>query len=162
VVSVAEGKAGVDDEEPAYEHFFARHEPRLRRALTAAYGPNDGSDAAAAALAYAWEHWEQVSVMQNPAGYLYRVGQSAARRRRRPHLDLPRPADDSHEFEPGLVDALRGLTEHQRVTVLLVHGYEWTYAEVAELLEVSVSTVRNHLRRGLEHLQRALGVELDA
>jgi RNA polymerase sigma factor (sigma-70 family) len=100
--------------------------------------------------------------MHNPAGYLYRVGQSATRRRRRPRLDLPSAADGGHEFEPGLVDALRELTEHQRVAVLLVHGYDWTYAEVGDLLEVSVSTVRNHLRRGLDHLQRVLGVELDA
>jgi RNA polymerase sigma-70 factor (ECF subfamily) len=154
----------VEDDEQAlaFEVFFERHEPRLRRALSAAYGPTDGSDAAAAALAYAWEHWEQVSAMDNPAGYLYRVGQSQARRRKRPLVTAAFPSPTDREFEPGLVDALRSLSEHQRVAVVLVHGYDWTYREVGELLDVSVSTVRNHLRRGLDHLQQALGVELDA
>ena len=40
----------------AFETFFAETEPRLRRALVAAYGPERGRDAAAEALAYAWEH----------------------------------------------------------------------------------------------------------
>lgn len=159
---MADGKAGVEDEAHAFEVFFAEHEPRLRRALVAAYGPDAGSDAAAAALAYAWEHWDRVRTMENPAGYLYRVGQSSARRRKRPRPERPPLASGDHRFEPGLADALHDLTEHQRVAVLLVHGYDWTYAEVGEILAVSVSTVRNHLRRGLEHLQRALGVELDA
>jgi len=43
--------------------------------------------------------------------------------------------------------------------VLLVHGYHWTYREVAELLEVSVSTVQAHVDRGMSKLREALGVE---
>jgi hypothetical protein len=31
-------------------------------------------------LAYGFEHWGKVGPMANPAGYLYRVGQSEARR----------------------------------------------------------------------------------
>jgi len=34
----------------------------------------------AEALAYAWENWDRLSSMKNPVGYLYRVGQSRARR----------------------------------------------------------------------------------
>jgi len=40
-----------------------------------------------------------------------------------------------------------------------VHGFGWTLREVAELTGTSVSTVQNHLERGLAHLRRALGGE---
>ena len=37
-------------------------ESRLRHALTASFGPQVGRDAAADALAYAWEHWDRVKI----------------------------------------------------------------------------------------------------
>ena len=69
-----------------FEAFVRSAEPRLRRALVAAYGFEDGRDAAAEALAYAWEHWERVRDMPNAAGYLFRVAQSRRWRRRVPVL----------------------------------------------------------------------------
>jgi RNA polymerase sigma-70 factor (ECF subfamily) len=97
--------------------------------------------------------------MANPAGYAYRVARSRARPRRVPQLP---PVDDARlpDVEPGLPAALAALPERQRVSVLLVHGFGWTHAEVGELLGVSESTVRNHLSRGLDHLRHELGVTL--
>lgn len=66
-----------------FAKFFADAEPRLKGALTAALGPERGVDAAAEALAYGWEHWHRVRAMDNPIGYLYRVGRSRAPRFRR-------------------------------------------------------------------------------
>jgi hypothetical protein len=43
-------------------------EPRIRRALSVAFGIELGADATAEALAHAWEHWERVEEMENPAG----------------------------------------------------------------------------------------------
>ncbi|MEZ5248715.1 MAG: hypothetical protein R2713_05700 [Ilumatobacteraceae bacterium] len=63
-----------------FERFMAMAEPRLRTALTAAYGPVNGRAAAVGALSWAWEHWSRLSVMANPVGYLFRVGQTSARR----------------------------------------------------------------------------------
>jgi DNA-directed RNA polymerase specialized sigma24 family protein len=142
-----------------FEEFVATSGVRLRAGLVAAYGPQVGIDAAAEALAYAWEHWPRVQAMANPAGYLYRVGQTAARRGRRKHGFLPRPAElEIPEFEPRLLPALEGLSESQRVCVVMVHGYGWTPTETAELLDISVSSTRTHLARGLSHLQRTLEV----
>jgi len=39
------------------------------------------------------------------------------------------------------MNALRKLSQRQRVAVVLVHGYSWTLAEVAELLGLKVTTV---------------------
>jgi RNA polymerase sigma factor (sigma-70 family) len=97
--------------------------------------------------------------MANPAGYLFRVGQTAARdtRRREGYLPAPAPAE-LPDFEPALLPALEALSESQRVCVVMVHGYGWTQVEVAELLEITSSTVRTHLARALSNLQHALEV----
>lgn len=141
----------------SFSRFVEEVEPRLRVALVARFGPEDGRDATADALAYGWEHWERVRVMANPAGYLFRVGQHAGMRRwRRPVLP-PAPYHSEPMVEPALPRALAGLSYRQRTTVLLVHGFGWTHEEVADLLDVSTSTVRNHLRRGMNKLRSALG-----
>jgi RNA polymerase sigma factor (sigma-70 family) len=62
--------------------------------------------------------------------------------------------------EPGLPAALAGLSELQRQSVWLVHGFEWSLTETAELLGISMSSVRKHVERGEGKLRRALGVTL--
>ena len=141
-----------------FDAFFNEVEPRLRIALSAVFGPDSGRDATSAALAYAWEHWEELREMGNPAGYLYRVGRSSQRRRKAPRW-LPVPADHAPEVEPALPGALAALSERQRIAVVLVHGFQWTRKEVAELTGLSTSTVDNHLARGLAKLRMRLGVE---
>ena len=145
----------VDD----FEEFYVDAEPRLRRALVAALGPVRGRDAASEALAYAWEHWDRVRSMQFPLGYLFRVGQSRTRERNA-RVVFPSPAGAEMPWiEPGLGDALSSLSEHQRVAVVLAHGFGWTHREIAELLSTSPSTVQNHVERGVAKLRASLEVE---
>jgi DNA-directed RNA polymerase specialized sigma24 family protein len=153
-------ETGSDGERPDFEAFVRETEPRLARAFAAAYGFEDGRDATAEALAYAFEHWDRLQQVDNLAGYLFRVGQSRSRRRRQPVLfAVPDSAD--HAFEPGLPAALAGLTERQRLAVVLVHGYGHTLREVAELTGLRPTTVQNHLTRGLARLRLTLGVHND-
>src|SRR5215472_13921327 len=125
-----------------FEAFVLATEPPLRRALIAAYGYEDGREAAAEALAYAWEHWARVRQMPNAAGYLFRVARSSAasgrRWRRTPPL-LTLPPENEHSFEPGLPAALAALPERQRVAVVLVHGFGYTLREVASLTGVKIT-----------------------
>ena len=138
--------------------FAERVTPRLKAALVAAVGVDRAPDAAAEALAYGWEHWDDLQQMDNPAGYLYRVGVSRGRRRRRRPV-FPAPTDGEMPWvEPGLPKALAGLSERQRVTVVLVHCLGWTQEEVADLLGISRGSVQTHLERGLHRLRASLGV----
>lgn len=143
-----------------FEAFVQATEPPLRTALVAAYGYEDGREAAAEALAYAWEHWARVREMPNAAGYLFRVAQSSAAkgRRRRPRPLLAPPPGAEHRFEPGLPAALAALPERQRVAVVLVHGFGYTLREVADLTGIKITTVQNHLERALRRLRDRLGV----
>ena len=75
--------------EDTFTEFFERTEPKLRNALVASYGVEVGTEAASDALAFGWEHWDRVQGMENPIGYLFRVGRSRSRRfRRRPPLPM--------------------------------------------------------------------------
>ena len=149
-----------------FESFADEARVRLRRALVARYGPEVGVEATADAIAYAWQHWNRVSQMDNAMGYLYRVGQTTARRHRRwgrvvslpPERLQPDVADEqgSNGSDSALPSALARLRPDERVAVVLVHGYAWSYQEVADLLGVPASTVRNHVHRGVTRLRSNL------
>lgn len=135
--------------------------PRLRAALLARYGPDRAPDVVADALGYAWENWDRIQEMDNPAGYVYRVAQSRARRgifRPRPKLPVPRDTYRAPHVEPGLKPAMDRLSPRQRELVVLVHGFEWTITEAAELLGIGFSTARKHLERAMDRLRADLGV----
>lgn len=143
---------------------FAREaERRLRPALVAMYGAERGLDAAEDALVYAWRHWDRVSGLDNPFGYLFRVGQRAAKRPRPRPLPLLHdpPSMDRHPFEPGLEPALKHLSPMQRAVAVLVEGYGYSQREAGELLGIRPSSVQKHLERGLRKLRRELGVASD-
>jgi DNA-directed RNA polymerase specialized sigma24 family protein len=96
--------------------------------------------------------------MEKPVGYLYRVGQTRSRSRRET-VGFPMPAEVGMPWvEPGLAGALAALSEHQRVAVVLAHGFGWTHSEVGDVLGVAASTVQNHVERGLANLRAALEV----
>jgi DNA-directed RNA polymerase specialized sigma24 family protein len=157
-VTPVPGPAGTD--QASFERFVAEAGPRLGRALAALYGFEDGRDATAEALAYAWEHWSRLQHVANLPGYLFRVGQTRGRRRRQPAaglFDIGERGD--YRFEPGLPKALAALTQRQRLAVVLVHGYGYTLREVAELTGIRPTTVQNHLSRGLYRLRTLLGVD---
>jgi DNA-directed RNA polymerase specialized sigma24 family protein len=145
----------------SFTHFVESVERPLWQALTSAFGPELGGEATCEALAYGWEHWDRISSMENPGGYLYRVGYDRARRMRPKRLRLP-AVDELRQpwVEPGLPSALAELPESQRLVIGLVHGYQWSLAEVAEYLGLSKGTVQSYLNRGLKRLRRKLGVEL--
>lgn len=142
----------------SFTRFVHEVEPRLRRALGATLGVDQGLDATAEALAYGWEHWPRLEAMENPAGYLYRVGKHYGMRHGRRPVGLPRPPQSANPWiEPALPAALDDLSDKQRVAIVLIKCHQWTYAETAEVLNVSVGTVAKHVERGMRKLRRALG-----
>jgi DNA-directed RNA polymerase specialized sigma24 family protein len=111
-------------------------------------------------MAWAWEHQDRLPGLTNPVAYLFRVGRSRTRLRRLRILH-GRPDWSEPWAEPSLGSALSGLTQRQRVSVVLVHGYGWTFGEVAEVLGIKVTTVQSHLDRGLARLRSVLEVSSD-
>lgn len=148
-------------EAEGFAAWYETVEPRLRAALSAAYGPERGREAAAEALAWAWAHLDRLNEISHPVPYLFRVGQSRTRLRRL-RLIGPGTSDWSEPWvEPRLARALATLTQRQRVAVMLICGHEWTLAEVAEFLGVKVTTVQTHMDRGLAKLRASMEVSPD-
>ena len=146
-----------NQEPDAFREFVESNEPGLRRALIARYGPERGREATAEALAYGWEHWSRVRAMDNPVGYLFRVGQSRSRSKPpQPVLFPVRGPDGDPWSEPKLPQAIAQLSDRQRTAVLLIHGYSWTYQEVANLMGTSRSSVQKHAERGMTKLRKVL------
>ena len=148
--------------------FFEEVEPRLRLALVARFGEQDGREATLDALAYAWEHWDRLKSTDNPAGYLYRAAARAGARSRRSRARtavLPPAASsgprEQGDFEPRLPEALASLSANQRTAVVLVHGWHYSLTEAAATLGMSLSTLRTHLGRGLSRLRDYLEVPDD-
>jgi RNA polymerase sigma-70 factor (ECF subfamily) len=160
---VVKSSVGVPRE--SFEAFASSTGDRVRRALVAAYGVEVGTEAAADAMAVAWARWSEVEVMSNPAGFLFRVGQSKAR----PHVRWARrgatfPVVDRGTVEGGaglvdLFDSLRKLRPEQRIAVVMVKSYGFSYRDVAEVLGISESAVTNHVHRGLALLRSMLEVQ---
>jgi DNA-directed RNA polymerase specialized sigma24 family protein len=145
---------------PTYENFVVETRPRLLQAMVARFGIEVGSEATSDAMTYAFEHWARISLMTNPLGYLFRVGQSSARKQFRWSRSFALPVPEPGrlpDVEPGLASALSKLTAEQRIMIMLVHGHDWTYAAVADLFEVTVTKVRNDIYIGMQQLRKRLG-----
>jgi DNA-directed RNA polymerase specialized sigma24 family protein len=134
---------------------------RLRQILVARFGWELGLEAWHDAVVYACEHAADLDEMTNPVGYLYRVAQTSVRRQRRANRRFDLPSVDEHrlpDVEPRLPRALAGLSERQRIAVMLVHAHGWAHDDAAQAMGIGVSSLRNHLRRGLVRLRTELGV----
>jgi DNA-directed RNA polymerase specialized sigma24 family protein len=145
--------------QPAFDDFVTANGRQLRQALVARFGVDVGTEVSSEALAYAWQHWQRIEALDNPIGYLYRVGVSAARRHHRWRRPVALPLESAVPAESAAEDlahALSCLTEHQRVCVILVHVHDWSYERTAAATGLSLPAVGNHLRRGLRRLRAEL------
>lgn len=145
----------------SFTEFVLKQQDGLRRALIAGFGPDVGREAAEEALIYGWRHWPRVRTLDNPVGYLYKVGHRMGIKLSRPRPGPVFPVsapDENPGFEPMLPEALALLSERQRAVVVLVHAYGLSQREAARLLGVSKGSVQRHLERGLRRLRTELGV----
>ena len=143
-----------------FSEFVENNEAGIRHALIGQLGPDAGRDAAAQALLYGLENWGRVSSMENPAGYLFRVGQRWGRHRRPLRVEFEvLDSTREHWFEPGLEAALKSLPARQRVAVILRHGTDMSYPDIARLTNSLEATVRKNVERGLVRLRKILEVD---
>ncbi|MCD9625007.1 RNA polymerase sigma factor [Rhabdothermincola salaria] len=145
------------ENDQSFDEFAVKVGVPLRQALIGALGPDRGEDGHALAMAYAWEHRHRVMAMESPVGYLFKVGRSQTRvRRKRIPPQYLLPVEAPPEYEPALASALGRLPEKQRLAVFLVVGCGWSKADVARMTGRSESTIGTLVRRGLSRLRRDL------
>jgi len=90
---------------------------------------------------------------------------SRRREARFPHVELEQAAAELptvspasvHQLDSGqLLDALGQLDEIYRAAVVLFYLQDYTYNEIAEILEIPLGTVKSRLTRGLARLHHLL------
>jgi len=58
-----------------------------------------------------------------------------------------------------VISALRQLSDRQRACLVLRHYEDRTETEIADILGISVGSVRTHVHRGMQSLERILDQE---
>lgn len=148
-----------------FEEFCRTEYSSMANALTWSLGGRDlGREAADEAFARAFERWETVGAMANPAGWVYRVGMNWGRRRQwrgnRERELLKGIASPEvrhlHYHDPDLAAALAELSAKVRAVVVLRLLLDYSERETAEALGLSVGTVKSRLHRGLTQLRAQL------
>jgi RNA polymerase sigma-70 factor, ECF subfamily len=147
-----------------FESFYRANERRLYGTLCVVTGdPREAEELLQEAFLRVWERWDRVSVMDDPAGYLFRTAFNLFRSRmrrllraaRRTVLPVLRPSpSDQIDERMDLLAALRRLTPRQRAAVVLLDLMDLPSEEAGEILGVKAVTVRT-LASQARHALRA-------
>ncbi len=150
--------AGLSDAQ-----IYEQHAAELIRFATGIVGPSDAADVLSTAMvnALSSDGWPEVTEKR---AYLYRCVLNAARsdqrsgsRRRLRELRVAgREVARAHESTPEVWDAVRELSPRQRAVVFLTYWEDLDIASVANLLDQSEGSVKQHLARARAHLRRKL------
>lgn len=156
--------AGPDPDD-GFEAFYPAYVDRVHRALTLSLGDDDlAREATDEAMLRAYARWGRVRRLDNPAGWVYRVGLNWAtswwRKLRR---ERPAVTDDQHPGTPGVDPtalaaraALNRLPLTQRTVVVCRVLLDLSTAETAAVLDLPTGTVKSRLARALETLRAEL------
>lgn len=156
--------SGPPGPEP-FDAFYRAHVDRVCRALSITLGDASlGREATDEAMARAYANWQRVRRLDNPAGWVFRVGFNwAVSWHRKLRRERPSVRDDQHPAtappDPaGLAAraALDRLPVAQRAVVVCRVLLDLSTAETAAVLRLSEGTVKSRLARALAGLRTAL------
>jgi RNA polymerase sigma-70 factor (ECF subfamily) len=159
-------------------------------ALRLAKNPADAEDVVAEAVAKAWASLDSLEDPERFQGWIFRILTNTfiGECRKRGAVSLDEPAGEGDEFslferlhQPFLLwwsnpeqeflnkvlredlqRALEALPEVFRVVVVLSELEDFSYQEIAEMLEIPIGTVRSRLARARSLLQQAVWQHADA
>jgi RNA polymerase sigma-70 factor (ECF subfamily) len=163
---VRDATGGASDFASAYRDLFL---PAMRLVHRMTGDRALAEDMAAEALARAYARWDSVSRLDSPQAWVLRVTTNltidAVRRQKLamqalPALVVPETTsrfDDDVAARIALVAALGALPRRQREAIALRYLAGLSEEEVSRSLDITPSSVRTHLQRGLASLRRHLG-----
>ena len=147
-----------------FEEFYREQRGPIGRALALTLGDAAlASEAVDEAMARAYQRWSRVQALDNPGGWVYRVGlnwsRSILRRALRPApvwVTTTAIAADRGGLDPAIDRALAQLSIEQRAVVVcrLLIGY--SEKQTAAALGVRPGTVKSRLARATARLQSLL------
>lgn len=163
--------AAADGDRSALETLLGRHADRIHRlCLRVVRDPTDALDATQEAMIAVTRGIHRFDGRSAFTTWLYRVATNAAieetrRRGRRPmptdvgpEVASPAPGPDSTTADRlDVRSALTSLPDELRGALVLRDVEDLEYAEIADVLDVPIGTVRSRISRGRRALARILG-----
>ncbi|MGW7100083.1 SigE family RNA polymerase sigma factor [Streptomyces sp. NPDC054883] len=160
----------TDEASDDFHDFFERHHAQLSRLAYLLTGEADAADDLAAdAMVALWHRWDRVRRADSPAAYARGVVanlarsriRSIVRERRRVLLFWShRPEGTDGPDVAAVMDvraALDRLPFRKRACVVLRYAFDLSEKETAQVLGISVGTVKSQTSKGTAELQRLLG-----
>jgi RNA polymerase sigma-70 factor (ECF subfamily) len=163
-------------DQPAFRVLARRHTPAIVRLARRILGnAADAEDVAQEAMLRVWTHaprWQPLAAFKT---WLTRVVVNLCldRKRRAPWVELEAAGEiadsapvaselaETDERERLLQRAIAELPDRQRTAIVLTYSEGMSNAQVADILDTSVSAVETLLVRGKQNLRRALGGIID-
>ncbi len=148
---------------PAFEEFYRQQHDTLLRAVVYALEDRElGLEATDEAFTRAFERWDAVRTMANPAGWVFRVAVNfGSNRLKRRGLEQRKAAPVTRDLpdiegvgDPALARALLRLPVDQRTVVVLRFHLDWSTDEIAAALDCAPGTVKSRLHRALRRLEK--------
>ncbi len=143
----------------SFEDFFRATFPRAVRAAYRVTGDRGlAEDAAIEAMSRAHFHWRRVGPLPWRDGWVLKTTFREALRlaRRQPVVEPPDEALDLEDvvvLRSALVGALNRLPKRQREAIGLRYLADFSDAEVATAMAISLASAKTHLHRGLTALR---------
>ncbi|BBH71281.1 RNA polymerase sigma24 factor [Actinoplanes sp. OR16] len=151
------------DDREFHDFVEARMDRWRRSAYLMCQDWHTADDLVSIAVTKLYRHWRDVRRADNPEAYAQKVlTRCWLNERRRPWRrewaaerlpDRPAVAPDQVADRDSLGRLLRALAPRQRAVLILRFYYDYSTEQVAEMLEVSVGTVKSQTARGLQTLR---------
>jgi len=162
-------RAARGGSQAAFARLVALHEKPLRGFLRKS-GWTDADDIAQEAFVAAWTSLGRLRADEGFRAWLYGIAWRKALDQRRAARRSSQRDEAWRELEAqeaagsvgaedrmALEAALLTLPEDQRACVTLCLGQGWSHAEVSQVLDLPLGTVKSHVTRGRERLLSVLG-----
>ena len=152
-----------------FEALYRREYPRMVALAASMCGSREvGAELAQEAMLRAYRDWSRVAVLDRPGAWVRRATVNLAidahRRRSNEQVTLARVAAEVSSVAGFGVDdrfwvLVRSLPERQRAVIALRYVDDLSLEEIAQVLEVSVGTVKSTLFSARSALAASLGAE---
>lgn len=143
--------------------FYEQTRASVARALALTLGDAElAGEAADEAMVRAYQRWRQVGSLDNPGGWVYRVGlnwsRSVLRRRKvaRRHVQREIHTEQPTVGDPAVAAALDQLSVDHRAVVVCRHLLGWSEQQTADALQLPPGTVKSRLHRAMRELEQRL------
>ncbi len=159
-----------DGNRGAFKLFFdAHHRPLLLFLMKRGLSEQSADDIIQQAFLLIWEQREKIDPEKSLKSYLFRIAYTRMLNHYRDQskyaeAELQEQAENTEEYQAdenvelakALEKSIAALPEKRREVFRLCYLQQFTYKETAEILDISVKTVENHMSLALSVLRAAL------